>query len=65
MLALYIGRVGPKVKPQRVTPTVPDFRKNAKHLMCDLSTTWILESAQRLACALTIMLTQSSGERRA
>ncbi len=54
MLALYIGRVGPKVKPQRVTPTVPDFRKNAKHLMCDLTTTWILESAQRLACALTI-----------
>ncbi len=29
-----------------------DFRKNAKHLMCDLTTKWILESAQSLACAL-------------
>ncbi len=49
----YIGRVGPKAKPgpdqlkekgtkpQRVTPTVQDFRKNARHLMCDLTTTWI------------------------
>ncbi len=23
-----------------------DFRKNAEHLMCDLTTEWILESAQ-------------------
>ncbi len=29
-----------------------DFRKNAKHLMCDLTTKWILEIAQSLACAL-------------
>ncbi len=47
-----------------------DFRKNAKHLMCDLTTKWILESAQSLACALNIGITfyskrsQSSGERR-
>ncbi len=29
-----------------------DFRENAKDLMCDLTTKWILESAQSLACAL-------------
>ncbi len=29
-----------------------DFRKNAKHLMCVLTTKWILESAQSLTCAL-------------
>ncbi len=29
-----------------------DFRENAKYLMCDLTTEWILESAQSLACAL-------------
>ncbi len=30
-------------------PTVQVFRKNAEHLMCDLTTGWILESAQSLS----------------
>ncbi len=29
-------------------PTVQVFRENAEHLMCDLTTGWILESAQSL-----------------
>ncbi len=30
-------------------PTVQVFRKSAEHLMCDLTTGWILESAQSLS----------------
>ncbi len=30
----------------RVTLPYGIFRKNAEHLMCDLTTEWILESAQ-------------------
>ncbi len=36
----------------RVTLPFRDFRKNAEPLMCRLTTEWILESAQSLACAL-------------
>ncbi len=36
----------------RVTLPFRDFRKNAEPLMCGLTTEWILESAQSLACAL-------------
>ncbi len=35
----------------RVTLPLRDFRKNAESLMCGLTTEWILESAQSLACA--------------
>ncbi len=49
--------------------TIQVFRKNAEHLMCDLTTGWILESAQSLSvCTYHNMdLTtfyDSSGERR-
>ncbi len=42
--------------PEAVRITLPlrDFRKNAELSMCGLTTEWILESAQILACALTI-----------
>ncbi len=36
----------------RVTLPLRDFRKNAESLTCGLTTEWILESAQSLACAL-------------
>ncbi len=38
----------------RVTLPLRDFRKNAESLTCGLTTEWILESAQSLACALII-----------
>ncbi len=36
----------------RVTLPLRDFRNNAESLTCGLTTEWILESAQSLACAL-------------
>ncbi len=33
-----------------------DFRKNAKHLMCELTTEWILESAQSFSVCTYIYI---------
>ncbi len=42
-----------------------DFRKNAEHLMCDLTTEWILESAQCFSvCTYILVLSSMARERK-